>query len=171
MSTQIPEETLKQWREVENHGLTHTKAYGSWRAMRSRCNCKSQTHYSKYGGRGIVHCEKWSKFSGFFEDMGERPEGMELERIDNDGPYSKENCKWAHKSENLFNKRTHGKYMKGVYLNKKKFTAKMQIGRQVYQLGTYEKELEAHEAYNKMCMEWYGRLSPTKQAEELKGEK
>jgi len=79
--------------------------YRSWQAMRSRCNCKGNTHYARYGGRGITYDPSWNSFEKFLEDMGpkENPK-LELERINNDKNYCKENCRWATRKEQTRNR-------------------------------------------------------------------
>lgn len=79
--------------------------YSSWCSMRNRCNNPNSTHYERYGGRGIKHDPSWSDFSVFLKDMGEKPSPkMELERINNDKDYCKENCRWATRKEQTRNR-------------------------------------------------------------------
>lgn len=77
----------------------------SWDAMRQRCYQKSARSYKSYGGKGVIVCERWHKYENFVFDMGERPEGRTLDRINPCGNYEPENCRWATDSEQRANKR------------------------------------------------------------------
>ena len=86
------------------HGMSYTRTYAIWNSMLNRVNIESEDHIH-YFGRGITCSDDWRVFENFFSDMGECPEGMSLDRIDVNGNYCKENCRWADGAMQQFNKR------------------------------------------------------------------
>lgn len=94
----------KQIKRLLKHGQSRTRTYGLWRSMKARCLNPHGKAIKTYGMRGITVCDRWLKFENFIADMGECPEGMELDRINNDKGYSPENCRWATRAEQQRNK-------------------------------------------------------------------
>lgn len=94
--------------------MAHRTTYQTWYDMIRRCTHPHRPAYENYGGRGITVCERWKTYENFVEDMGERPEGLTLDRIDNNKGYYKGNCRWATDSEQANNKGPYKNSTSGV---------------------------------------------------------
>ena len=134
------------------HGYTGTRTYGAWRRMRRRCK-PGGPESRWYSDRNIAVCERWEKsFKAFLQDMGECPEGLELDRIDGDKGYFRENCRWADRSAQTRNRRArkHTSRFKGVGWSKqrKKWRAYIAPNGTMVHLGFFANERDAALAYN-----------------------
>lgn len=87
------------------HGMRYTKEYSTWSSMMRRCHSPVNQAYKNYGGRGIKVCKRWHKFENFYADMGKKPLGVDLDRIDNNKGYFLKNCRWTSRKENIRNTR------------------------------------------------------------------
>lgn len=89
------------------HGQSKASIYHTWRSMLARCGNPNNTSYSHYGGRGIAVCERWLSFENFYADMGDAPLGKSLDRIDPNGNYEPNNCRWSTQKEQQRNRVSH----------------------------------------------------------------
>ena len=90
---------------ITKHGMHESREYKTWEMMIQRTTNKNSDHWKWYGARGITVCEEWRKFVNFYADMGTRPDGKSLDRMDNNGNYCKANCRWATQKEQMNNTR------------------------------------------------------------------
>jgi len=90
----------------EHHGMSNTPEYRTWVGMNRRCSDPKDVGFKHYGGRGIAVCDQWREsFLAFYADMGKRPAGMSLDRINVNGPYAPDNCRWATQKQQVSNRR------------------------------------------------------------------
>ena len=155
-------------------GLTtvYPKEYAIYRSMLQRTGFggkPTKKNIENYISKGISCSIEWRlSFKNFMDDMGPRPEGYEIERMDNYSGYTKTNCRWASRMTNQYNrgksKNNNSGLPKGVRFHKKNknFTAQICIAYVSYHLGSFSTPKEASEAYNEIALEWYGFLQETK---------
>jgi len=87
------------------HGMRYSTEYRIWVGIKTRCLNPKSKDYSRYGGKGITICKEWAdSFDQFYKDMGKKPEGFSIDRINNEMGYFSENCKWSNRSEQQRNK-------------------------------------------------------------------
>lgn len=106
-SQEFADSCVKHGYRRQKKGVT-SRTYNIWLEMRRRCDDPSRPNYRWYGGSGITYCERWKVFENFLADMGECPEGLEIDRIDNTGNYEPGNCRWTTHKENCNNRREYG---------------------------------------------------------------
>jgi hypothetical protein len=122
--------------------------YRSWSMMKNRCTNQNADDFAYYGGRGIKVCEKWMRYEGFLEDMGERPAGLQIDRIETNGHYEPGNCRWATRSVNTKNQRPRGEVpLKGVTKRGEKYRASIMVGARRKHLGTFKSPVCAATAF------------------------
>jgi hypothetical protein len=148
------------------HGHTRkgkpSPEWSSWRSMICRCTKPKYSAYPNYGGRGIAVCERWMKFENFLADMGLRPEGTTLGRIDNEGNYTLENCAWQTFSEQNKNRRSfRDKKVVGYHRRGNRYIADISYKHKKYHLGCFDTAKEARAAYFK-ARAYYASLEDTR---------
>lgn len=147
---------------AKTHGMSYTKEYKAWRAMKSRCLVPTTEGYSEYGGRGIGISSEWEdSFEKFFADMGTCPTGMSLDRIDVNGNYYKENCRWANQSMQVFNTRlrdvnTSGKTGVSFHEKSSKWRARITVDLTEKYLGIYDSFEDAVKIREEAELKYFG---------------
>lgn len=129
------------------HGMTKEREHGIWRHILSRCNNQKDKAYKHYGGRGIKVSDEWMEFKNFYADMGKSPFGSSIDRINNDGNYCKENCRWVNHSQQMRNTRRSTKQGVGVVvLPNGRFRAWIHVNRKNIHLGVFDLYADAIKA-------------------------
>lgn len=144
------------------HGMSNTSAYGSWQKLRYRCDSPKDPRWDRYGGRGISYPSHWNTFESFWKEMSEGwYEGADIDRIDFDLSYSKENCRWVDRDVGNHNKSKPSNCTseyKGVYYDKQrdKWTARLNRNGIIHLQQRFNTEHEAALAYDDASEEYYG---------------
>lgn len=169
----MTQRTNSRGRFQATHGMSHTRLYVTWCAMKSRCLLPSTKHYRYYGGRGIKVCAEWLRsfepFRDWAKSSGYHP-SLELDRVDSNGNYEPGNCRWANRIQQGHNtrKRAGTSQFKGVSLTTKtnKWRAQIKCGDESLHLGYFFSEQQAARAYDAKARELYGTFATTNFKEE-----
>lgn len=145
----------------KTHGMSNTRTYQIHEGMIRRCKPHLAEDFPYHAGKGIQVCEEWESFENFFADMGECPEGMSLDRIDVDGNYCKENCRWATNSVQGYNKgldpnNTSGKSGVSWYTRNEKWSAEIHVENKHIRLGMFSNFDDAVKAREEAELKYYG---------------
>jgi hypothetical protein len=139
----------------KTHGMKHHAMYGVWQNMKNRCYREKDSHYANYGGKGVTVCDEWkTSFESFRDWMWENgwKQGLEIDREDNDGNYSPENCRIVTRSENLFNKGIYSTSKTGFVgvsiFNSNQFKSSVSMHGKVKHIGLFKTIKEAVVARN-----------------------
>lgn len=146
---------------MRTHGMSKTSAYGSWQSMKDRCTNPNNPRWDRYGGRGISYPEGWTTFEGFWGDMSDGwYDGADIDRIDFNGNYCKENCRWVDRDVGNHNKsKSDGTSVyKGVYYDKSRdaWVARLSRNSIIYLQKRFTTEQEAAKAYDDVSEQIYG---------------
>lgn len=145
---------------VKTHNLSKSLIYNTWDKMIRRCTDLNDKSFKDYGGRGITVCEEWLNIENFYVDMGERPKGLTIERIDNNKGYYKENCKWASQIEQKRNQRLRKDNrtgIRGVNWSKQhqKYQVRISVNYKTIWLGCFTSIEDAKAARKKAELEYW----------------
>ena len=143
----------KSKERMTKHGMFGTPTHNTWVGMKDRCYNPNHAKYRYYGGQGIGVCERWWDFRNFYEDMGEKPEGCSLDRINNKEDYKPDNCRWVDIYEQTQNRKA-----KGYCWDKKqqKWIAYINTNYKRILLGSFDSEEEAQDAYREAKIKYHG---------------